>query len=203
MSQDYRDYYRNATGRTTTPRPRGQRSWWDNVKEAFVAPADGSAPGMATGSGSTVPTTPGPGMSETQNRGYSSYDVATGGAGSTVNTTTPGPSGPVTGSSGYSLYGMADGELKNSEIERINDIQAGTTTAAPGGTTTAAPGETTTPAPDEIDGIDLEQAGQDAYQRNLANILGGIDTRKQAAGEGFSDLYQQFQDQKNYARFHD
>jgi hypothetical protein len=81
------------------------------------------------------------------------------------------------------------------------------TTPVPGGTTTVPP---TTPVPGEIDGSDdeiggsddeiggsdLGEAGRDAYQRNLANILQGIDTRKQAAGEGFSDLYQQFKDQK-------
>ena len=80
------------------------------------------------------------------------------------------------------------------------------TTPVPGGTTrpptTPVPGEIDGSddeiggSDDEIGGVDLGQAGQDAYQRNLANILQGIDTRKQAAGEGFSDLYQQFKDQR-------
>jgi len=69
---------------------------------------------------------------------------------------------------------------------------------AAGGTTTPPPGGTTTPAPEEIGGTDLEEAGQDAYQRNLANILESIDMRKQAAGESYSDLYQQFKDQQAF-----
>jgi hypothetical protein len=47
-------------------------------------------------------------------------------------------------------------------------------------------------------GEDYSQAAQDAYQRNLSNILEGIDTRKQAAGESYSDLYQQFKDQQAF-----
>ena len=47
-------------------------------------------------------------------------------------------------------------------------------------------------------GTDLNQANQDAYQRNLANILESIDLRKKEAGESYSDLYQQFRDQQAF-----
>jgi hypothetical protein len=125
--------------------------------------------------------------------------------------TTPRPvtisgAGTIVNNELYRSDGTTTPRPIGSPVDLYSDA---TTTPVPGGTTvppTTVPPTTvppTTPVPgeidgsdDEIDGVDLGQAGQDAYQRNLANILEGIDTRKQAAGEGFSDLYQQFKDQK-------
>jgi hypothetical protein len=204
--QDYRDYYNRAQGRTTTTRPPGQRSWWDSLKESFAAPATGQATGGTAGA--TVPTTQQPVVATTPR------PVTISGAGTIVNnqmfrsdaTTTPRPIG-----SPVDLYSAAnDGSVPTtrgpgSPVDLYSAANDGSvpTTRGPGVTgvttvppTTPTPGVTTTPAPDEIGGVDLGEAGQDAYQRNLANILQGIDTRKQAAGEGFSDLYQQFKDQR-------
>jgi hypothetical protein len=208
--QEYNDLYlqaqSNQRGRATTTRPPGKKSWWDSLQEAFAAPATGQATGGTAGA--TVPTTQQPVVATTPR------PVTISGAGTIVNnqmfrsdaTTTPRPIG-----SPVDLYSAAnDGSVPTtrgpgSPVDLYSAANDGSvpTTRGPGVTgvttvppTTPTPGVTTTPAPDEIGGVDLGQAGQDAYQRNLANILQGIDTRKQAAGEGFSDLYQQFKDQR-------
>jgi hypothetical protein len=204
--QEYNDLYlqaqSNQRGRATTTRPPGKKSWWDSLQETFVAGRSASPEGMDY-------------ASLTGNQG-GAVDPMTGGLtsgamvpGQRPPATTPRPM--VNPSGSFSPEGMDYASLIGNQGGEVDPLTGEgtttppptttptpgvTTTPTPGVTTTPTPGVTTTPTPDEIGGVDLGQAGQDAYQRNLANILGGIDTRKQAAGEGFSDLYQQFKDQR-------
>jgi hypothetical protein len=215
--QEYNDLYlqaqSNQRGRATTTRPPGKKSWWDSLQEAFAAPATGQAAGGTAGvtttpvpvlqrSGGTLVTTPVPvtisGAGTIQNNQLFRSDATTprpvtiSGAGTIVNNRLyrSDATTPETIGSPVDLYSAAnDGSVPTTRGPGVT----GVTTVPP---TTPTPDVTTTPTPDEIGGSDLGEAGRDAYQRNLANILQGIDTRKQAAGEGFSDLYQQFKDQR-------